>query len=236
MAKAKAKAAPRKSGAAARKRKAKSEPKGTSKRGGRTTNGTTPKGARLTAAQQALRDTQIVTRKAQGWPWSEIAQEAGISVRAAKDAYKNKRETFPDLLDLDPDEIVRGMIEQLQASVGDLEVMARSYAERHPSAAVGAKRAADAARADLFQMLQAIGLLPLHLGELRVAVELKAVVVHLVDAVSGFEESIREMKLPKAQQRKVLNAASEVRGAMESIASGDGPAGTSVTIPDDHPR
>ncbi|HEV2790338.1 MAG TPA: hypothetical protein VGV69_03465, partial [Solirubrobacterales bacterium] len=50
-------------------------------------SGTTPSGPRLNAAKQAMRDTLIVARKHQEWPWESIAAEAGISVSATKKAY-----------------------------------------------------------------------------------------------------------------------------------------------------
>lgn len=177
-----------------------------------------PAGRRLRAAQQALRDTLIVVRKGQGWTWEVIAEEAGISVSAAKRAYAAKRDAMPDLLEEDPMEIVRRLVEGFLSSIGDFEQMAVAYAEKHPPAAVGAKNGADRARRDLAELLQATGTLPKELGQLRVLVDVRYTVRMIVEAVERFEVSVREAKLPPKKRGPILEASGEVRSRLEEVA------------------
>lgn len=178
--------------------------------------GKTPQ--RLTAAQQASRDTLIVTRVAQGWPWKRIAAEAGVTIRTAQRAHAAKKAAMPDLMSRDPLAIVRMLVEGFQMSIGDFEAMAVDYAQKHPSAAVGAKKAANDARGDLAALLQATGALPHELGTLRHVVELQNVATQIIGLVVGFEDAVKSMKLPKAQREPVLEAASTVVDGLEVIA------------------
>jgi len=176
-----------------------------------------PRGPRLTAARQALRDTLMLTRKAQGWTNGAIAAEAGISVTAAKDAMRNRRETLPDLLDQDPMEIIQNLLEQISASAGDLELMAVAYSEAHPSAAVGAKKAAHEARRDLASLLQATGKLPKELGTLRHLVDVRAVAVQIITGLDEFLEAVRAAKLPPAKRKPILEAADRLERTLETM-------------------
>jgi hypothetical protein len=173
---------------------------------------------RLTAAQQATRDTLIVTRVAQGWPWAKIAKEAGVTVRTAQRAHAAKKAAMPDLMSMDPLAIVRILVEGFQMSIGDFEAMALDYAEKHPSAAVGAKKAANDARGDLAAILQATGSLPHELGTLRHVVELQAVAKQIIELVVNFEGAVKSMELPKAKREAVLGEASKIADGLESIA------------------
>lgn len=190
----------------------KAKPKGNAKRQRRA------RGARLNAAQQNLRDTLIVVRVGQDWEWEAIAEEAGISVSQCQRAYKAKRNAMPDLMSMDPLDIVRELVEGFQLSITDFEAMASAYVVDNPPAAVGAKKAANGARADLAALLQATGQLPHELGTLRHVVELRAVVGQIVTVVAGFEAKVKRMKLDPAQKRRVVKAASETRKELESIA------------------
>lgn len=213
-----AKAKP-KAKAKAAKPKAKAKPKGKAKAPAkRSRRG--PKGPRLTAAEQSIRDTLIVARKHQDWPWEAIAKEAGISVSATKKAYYNRRRAAESLLDEDPIAILRMLVEGLQLSIGDLEQLAvASMEDRNLAVAVGAKKAANDAREKLQELLQSVGVLPHELGTLRWHVEFKSVVVQLVDTVDNFVERIEGLKLKKADREAVVGAAVELRSGLETMGS-----------------
>ena len=97
-------------------------------------------GPRLTAAKQALRDSQIVARRAQGWHLDAIAAEAGVNERTVRRVLAEREAIGEALLDRDPIDVVRQMAAQLQASVADFEAMASAYSDVNPAAAIGAKK------------------------------------------------------------------------------------------------
>lgn len=178
------------------------------------------RGPRLTAAQQSIRDTLIVARKHQAWPWEAIAKEAGISVSATKKAYYNRLKASENLLEEDPIKIIRMLVEGLQLSIGDLEQLAvAGLEERNLAVAVGAKKGANDAREKLQDLLQSVGVLPHELGTLRWHVEFRSVVVQLVDTVDGFVQTIEGLKLPKAKREEIVTAAKTVRGELESMGA-----------------
>jgi hypothetical protein len=77
------------------------------------------KGKRIGTAKQALRDTLIVTRKAQDWPIESIAAEAGIGVRAVHRVLSEREAVGEALLDRDPIDVVKQIATQLQGSIRD---------------------------------------------------------------------------------------------------------------------
>ncbi len=145
------------------------------------------KGKRIGTAKQALRDTLIVTRKAQDWPIESIAAEAGIGVRAVHRVLADREAVGEALLDRDPIDVVKTIAAQLQGSIGDFEAMAYAYGESHPSAAVGAKKGADQAREKLLVLLQATGRMPKDLGGLGDLMAMRALAEEMVDAVRAFK-------------------------------------------------
>lgn len=181
-----------------------------------------PKGPKMDAAQQALRDTMMLQRKAQGWTIEEIAKEAGLSVSGAKKALRKKKEAMPPTLGRDPLEIVAELVEAYDADIGDLERMAAAYAERQPSVAVGAKKAAGSMRWQKTILLQATGQLPRELGTLRVVAEARVVAAVLYDSVEQMEERLKtaleKLDLPAAKKKELLAATGTVRGALEDIS------------------
>lgn len=172
----------------------------------------------MTAVKQANRDTLMMTLRVQGWTDSEIAEEFGLTASAVHKAIKKKREAMPDLLDLDPVEIIRSLVEGFQASVADFEKMAYNYADDHPSAAVGAKRAADEARRNLAGLLQTTGTLPHDLGQVRHLVEVRVAVIEIVDSIKSFREVVASTKLPAQSKRAIEGAAEEVTETLHRVA------------------
>jgi hypothetical protein len=195
-----------------------------------------PKGAKLNSAELAVRDTLIVTRRAQGWSFEAIAKEVKLSRTATETAYERKRASMTSLLELDAKKILEGLIEGLQFSVGDLEQLAvAALEERNVSAAVQAKKAANEAREKLQDLLQTTGILPNDLGTIRHQIEFHVVVVEVVNLVHAFVGKIEAIDLPADVKPKVLGAADELRTGLESLDGGqpaptdggsDGPEGT----------
>lgn len=177
-----------------------------------------PKGNKLNSAEISVRDTLIVTRRAQGWSFEAIAKEVKLSRTATETAYDRKRASMTSLLELDAKAILEGLIEGLQFSVGDLEQLAvAAVEERNMSAAVAAKKAANEAREKLQGILQTTGILPNDLGTIRHQIEFHVVVVEVVNLVHNFVGKIESIDLPKGARPKVLEAADELRAGLEQL-------------------
>lgn len=176
-----------------------------------------PSGPRLPAAAAQLRDTRMAVRRAQGWSWEMIAQEAGISVRGAKYRVKKRQENAPVVLTTDPAKIIEDMAEQLTLSVGDFEAMAAAYVEVNPNAAIGAKRSANDAREQLLRLLQATGRLPQELGALRHLIDLRAIGVRMLDAMDSFERKASELELDAATRKAITDATLDVRSTFNEL-------------------
>lgn len=186
-----------------------------------------PKGRHLTVAEKNLRDSLIMQRKAQGWSWDEIAEEAGISPSQCKRAHANRKRALPPSLDMDPLDLLRSIIDGFQSSIGDFEHMALGYAERHPSAAVGAKKAANDARWRMTVLLQAIGIFPRELGTMRHVVEVRETAQKFLDLFDRLDAGVTAARgLPAEEQAAALEKATEQ--ARESL---DDIVGTGREVP-----
>lgn len=178
-----------------------------------------PKGKTgLSNAEKSLRDSLIVQRVAQGWTWEEISKEVHLSISQCKRAHRAKKKVMADLLDMDPIEIVKSVIEGFQLSIGDLEKMAYEYGAAHPSAAVGAKKGADDARRNLVVLLQSIGVLPNELGTLRYVREVRVIVDILVESVDRFEKHLGAIEMPQKHRKEVLDASKQLRESLKEAA------------------
>lgn len=144
-------------------------------------------GPRLSAAKQALRDSLVVSRKAQGWHTDAIAAEAGVNARTVHRVLAERKAVGEALLDRDPIDVVSQLAAQLAASAADFEAMASAYADVNPAAAIGAKKGADQAREKLLVLLQATGRMPKDLGGLGDLMAMRALAAEMVDAVRAFK-------------------------------------------------
>ncbi len=147
----------------------------------------TAHGPHLSANRRVLRDSLIVQRRVQGWPLKAIAEEAGITERQVRRVVEERRTLAVGVIEQDPVDVISDMIAAFQASIGDLELMAHRYADTHPAAAVGAKKAADQGRERLVLLLQATGRLPRDLGAMSDLMELRELASAMVDVVRAFK-------------------------------------------------
>ena len=145
------------------------------------------RGRFLSANKRVLRDSLVVQRKVQGWPLDAIAEEAGITARQVRRVVEERRTLAVGVIEQDPVDVISDMIAAFQASIGDLELMAHRYADTHPAAAVGAKKAADQGRERLVLLLQATGRLPRDLGAMSDLMELRELASAMVDVVRAFK-------------------------------------------------
>ena len=103
-------------------------------------------GARLTAAEQALRDSLIVAQQSAGWYTDAIAAEAEVDGRTVRRVLADREAVGEALLDRDPIDVTKQLAPQLTASAADFEAMASAYGDVNPAAAIGARKGADQAR------------------------------------------------------------------------------------------
>lgn len=179
-----------------------------------------PRGARLTAAQQAVRDSLMIQRLAQDWPWEAIAEEAGISLTSAKRAVAARQKNAPLRLNMDPVAVIEKMAEGYQLSIGDLEAIAsQAMQSNNLTAAIGAKKGANEARDKILALFQATGRLPQELSQLRHLIDVRQMAVLMMDSMDVFERDVKMAgTLGPAEQRRVLNdAADQVRGVFAKL-------------------
>lgn len=142
------------------------------------------RGKRLNASKAALRDSLIVARKAQDWPWEAIAAEAGITPRRCQQIVEEHRGIKSPLEEL-PMRLLEDLSMGLKLSIGDFEAMAAAHAEVNPAVALGAKKAANEARRDLLDLLQAVGKLPENLELFRTEAEMQRLAEQMVEKIEG---------------------------------------------------
>jgi len=116
-------------------------------------------GPRLPAARQALRDSMIIARAAQGMPYAVIAAEAKVSVRQVERIVAGNRGVRSPLEDT-PMELLDELAVGYRLAIGDFEAMALAWFDTNQSASLGAKKAADESRARLATLLEVVGKLP----------------------------------------------------------------------------
>lgn len=148
-------------------------------------------GKRLPALKMALRDSLIVQRKAQLWTWETIAAEAGISVRRAQEVYEEatrKGGRVPNPLDADPMVLLEDLARGMQLSIGDFEAMASAFIDANPNVALGAKKAADEARARFAELMIRTGKMPEDLELFRSETEMRRIAEQMVEQIEGVVE------------------------------------------------
>lgn len=179
-----------------------------------------PKGKHLTAAERSIRDSLIVTRKAQNWPWAAIAKEVGIGVEATKKAHAEKKATMGHFMETDAAKIIERLMEGLEFSIGDLEQLAvASLEERNMSAAVSAKRAANEAREKLQNLMQTTGILPNDLGVIKHQLEFRVIVVEIVELVHTFVGNVEPLlpALPEDKRATFQQATAALTTGLERL-------------------
>lgn len=131
-------------------------------------------GKRLPSAKAALRNSMIVARAAQGVAWGEIAKEAGVSARTCQRIVEQARDV-PSPLDATPMQLLEGFARGFERSIVDFETLAFAWADSNPSAALGAKKAADETRARLAALMTDVGKLPDNLELFRSEMEMQRI-------------------------------------------------------------
>jgi len=103
-------------------------------------------GARLTAAEQALRDSLIVAQQGAGGTPMRSPPRPRWTAAPCAECSPTARLSGEALLDRDPIDVTKQLAPQLTASAADFEAMASAYGDVNPAAAIGARKGADQAR------------------------------------------------------------------------------------------
>jgi DNA-binding Lrp family transcriptional regulator len=143
-------------------------------------------GPPMTADQIAQRNSEIVAAKLRGIPWSTISETFGVSPRQCKNIMKQYRETNPTLRHHDPVDIVDELLEGYQGIIEELALV--SARSNNDAVRVGAINAKMSAYGKVAELLQAIGVLPHDLGQLRVVIDGRMVAESVVDVLREFRE------------------------------------------------
>lgn len=170
-------------------------------------------GKKLPAAAAELRDTLMLTRLAQGWPLSAIAEEANLNERTVRRAIDKKVKRSPLVLSIDPVKVVEDVALGLQLSIGDFEALAWEAMRNgrgHLSAAVGAKKGANEARAQVIQLLQDVGRLPRDLSAVKQLLELREIASAMASAVHSLREEVEKLDAPDDVRERYLREVDRV--------------------------
>lgn len=141
------------------------------------------KGVRLTMAQQHLRDSAVLACLEAGWTQQQTADELGCTTRTVLNARK-RMEQQRSPLDARPVEWIEQRMRGMLRSIRDYRAVAYAAMEEHPSAAIGAMKAADALEARLDDMLIQLGKIPEDLSVLASQAEMERVQQAMVDCMS----------------------------------------------------
>lgn len=141
-------------------------------------------GRGLTAAKRRLRDTAIAARFAAGWTQQMIAIEFGITERQVRRVLDDHGK-MPSGLDARPIELIEELLRGYRVDIADFEAMAHAFAEKHPAAAIGAKKGARDSRESYGQLLLALGKLPTNWELFRSEAQMVRIAEGMVETLEG---------------------------------------------------
>lgn len=134
--------------------------------------------APMTAHDRVRRIERVIEGRARGLRWSTIADEQGISVRTAQRIYSEGCAGHAGALHRDPIELARELLDQHEAAIEDLALLAGSTS--HDGARLGAIRSRLDAITSKAQLLMALGVLPHDLGDLGATIEKEHVITTIM--------------------------------------------------------
>jgi hypothetical protein len=146
----------------------------------------------MRADDRARRDAEVVRARARGLGWSRIAEHHGISDRQARRIVADYRDRQPSLDGIDPSDVIRDTLDAYDAVIDELVTFADET--QHDASKVGASRQRlDAFKAKV-ELLQAVGVLPHDLGEVRLVEDAQAVAQTIVTVFErhGIPKEVQE--------------------------------------------
>jgi hypothetical protein len=149
-----------------------------------------PSGKRLSPAQQAKRNGQIVRDRQADMTWPQIAQKHGVSPRGCRFIYRDWMTNAGPTVDHDPvrvvDDLLRGFLTDLWEFT---EAADAAWQRGNVAVVVGAVRSRMDARSKAVELLQATGRLPKDLGRLRVEIDLRFVIDQIIEVFDEYDVS-----------------------------------------------
>lgn len=142
------------------------------------------KSQRPNAKEQFERNMKIVADKMRGDTWARISERHALSIAQCKKVFVAFRDQNDLMLEANPVDIVRELLEGYMADIADLTEVYRTC--DNPSARVGAINARLNARAKIIELRQAIGNLPHDLGTLRLEVDAQVTVERVFTVLERF--------------------------------------------------
>ena len=147
-----------------------------------------PKSKRLTTTEQFKRNVEIVADKCRGEQWAVIAERHNISVKQARRVFAAYREQADTILETDPVEVVRELLEGYLADIADCtQVYRDAIGDNNINGRIGAINARMAARQKATELRQAVGNLPRDLGTLRLEIDAQITVDRVIKVLERFD-------------------------------------------------
>jgi hypothetical protein len=141
----------------------------------------------MSTRERAARDAEIVEARVTGAGWAEVATRYGVSERHAKRVLAAFRDTRPRLHERDPIEVVERALDEYDDIIDELRAVARQT--RQDNARVGALKARLQATESRLSLLQAVGVLPRDLGQLRVEHDVRFIAQAILDVFDRHDVS-----------------------------------------------
>jgi hypothetical protein len=160
---------------------------------------------RLPAAEKVKRDQQLIRDRLRGAAWGTLAEKYGIDGSTARRIFyawrqSNHGKKHMDLSGRDPIEIVWETAARYEAWIEQLAEIAWDP-DAQDSVRVGAINSQMAATEKLTTLLQATGILPRHLGKLRIEADVRLVAQRILEVFA-------EEEVPEHVQRRVVGVLS----------------------------
>lgn len=125
-----------------------------------------PAGKPLTDYERVKRDAAIIQLLKRGISREQAGAQFGLSVRQVARIKKKYRSEVPDISELDPGELVRDTLDNYEAAIEELALLAART--DHGPTKVGAVRVRLEALRGRIELLQSVGAVPHDLGQIRV--------------------------------------------------------------------
>jgi hypothetical protein len=124
--------------------------------------------------EKVRRDSEVVADRVRGLRWATVAERHGLSERHCREIVQRWRQAQPGLGDSDPLEVVAEVLEQLEAVIERLSLLADEPVQ--DSVKLGAVKALLAAQHERVELLMSVGLLPHNLGLVRHEVDVRRLI------------------------------------------------------------
>ena len=143
--------------------------------------------ARLPADQKVARDAEIAAARASGLTWATIAARFDLTERQCRSIVRSLRAADPLFDDHDALDTVRETLEMLDALVEKFAMVAATA--KHDAVQLGALKGQLAAVVRLFELEQAVGLVPFDLRLLKRQLEVDEMIEVVVDVLHRHDPS-----------------------------------------------